>query len=143
LNFDRYGRHSNTFGGASLSHAASIATLDVIEEEKLLERATTLGAKAKKRLIEMQEEYDIIGDTRGLGMMLAHEFVQDRKTKKHASKSRDRITEIAFKKGLMLLPCGRSVTRYIPPLNIPEEQLDKGMEILDECIKIVNKDRAD
>ena len=143
LNFDRYGRHSNTFGGASLSHAAGIATLNIIEEEKLLARATKLGAEAKKRLVEMQQKYSIIGDTRGVGMMLAHEFVQDRKTKKHAPKSRDRITELAFKKGLMLLPCGRSVVRYIPPLNVPEELLWKGMDILEECIKKVDKDRAD
>ena len=143
LAFDRYGRHSNTFGGASLSHAASLATLDVIRDEKLLERAAKLGAETKKRLQEMQGKYEIIGDTRGVGMMLAHEFVQDRTTKKHASKSRDRITEIAFKKGVMLLPCGKSVVRYIPPLNIPEEQLDTGFDIVEECIKIVNKDRAD
>ena len=143
LNFDRYGRHSNTFGGASLSHAAGIATLNIIEEEKLLDRATKLGKEAKKRLVEMQDKYEIIGDTRGLGMMLAHEFVQDRKTKKHAPKSRDLITELAFKKGLMLLPCGKSVTRYIPPLNIPEEQLWTGMDILEECIKKVDKNRAD
>jgi len=115
----------------------------VIEEEKLLDRAAKLGKETKKRLVEMQEKYDIIGDTRGLGMMLAHEFVQDRKTKKHAAASRDRITELAFKKGLMLLPCGKSVVRYIPPLNIPEEQLWTGFDILEECIKKVNKDRAE
>jgi 4-aminobutyrate aminotransferase len=143
LNFDRYGRHSNTFGGASLSHAAALATLKVLEEEKLVERAAKLGKETKKRLVEMQEKYEIIGDTRGLGMMLAHEFVQDRKTKKHAAKSRDKITDLAFKKGLVLLPCGKSVIRYIPPLNIPQDQMDKGLEILEECIKIVNKDRAD
>jgi 4-aminobutyrate aminotransferase len=143
LNFDRYGRHSNTFGGASLSHAAGIATLNIIEEEKLLARATKLGAEAKKRLVEMQQKYEIIGDTRGLGMMLAHEFVQDRKTKKHAAASRDKITELAFKKGLMLLPCGKSVVRYIPPLNVPEELLTKGLDILEECIKKVDKDRAE
>ena len=97
----------------------------------------------KNRLEEMQNKYEIIGDTRGLGMMLAQEFVQDRKTKKHAAKSRDKIAEMAFKKGLMLLPCGKSVIRYIPPLNIPQEQLDAGLEVLEECIKTVNKNRAD
>ncbi len=143
LNFDRYGRHSNTFGGASLAHAAALATLDVIEEEKLLDRSTKVGAGVKKRLQEMQSKYDIIGDVRGLGMMNAQEFVQDRKTKKHASKSRDKIAEMAFKKGLMLLPCGKSVIRYIPPLNIPEDQLNTGLDILEECIKTVDKNRAD
>jgi 4-aminobutyrate aminotransferase len=143
LNFDRYGRHSNTFGGVSLAHAAAHATLDVIEDEKLLDRGTKVGRETKKRLEEMMEKYDIIGDTRGLGMMLAHEFVQDRKTKKHAAKSRDKIAEMAFKKGLMLLPCGKSVIRYIPPLNIPQDQLDTGLEILEDCIRTVNKNRAD
>ncbi len=143
LNFDRYGRHSNTFGGVSLAHAAALATLDVIEDEKLLDRGLKVGKETKKRLEEMMGKYDIIGDTRGLGMMLAHEFVQDRKTKKHASKSRDKIADMAFKKGLMLLPCGKSVIRYIPPLNIPQDQLDAGLEILEDCIKTVNKNRAD
>jgi len=143
LNFDRYGRHSNTFGGASLCHAAALATLDVMEDEKLIDRAAKLGKETKKRLEEMQEKYEIIGDTRGIGMMLAHEFVQDRKSKKNAAKSRDKISNMAFKKGLMLLPCGKSNIRYIPPLNIPKEQLDTGLEILEECIKYVNKDRAD
>jgi 4-aminobutyrate aminotransferase len=143
LNFDRYGRHSNTFGGASLSHAAALAVLDVMEEEKLLDRATKVGGEMKKRLQEMQSKYEIIGDTRGLGMMLAHEFVQDRKTKKHAAKSRDKISNMAFKKGLVLLPCGKSNIRYIPPLNTPQEQIDTGMDILDLCIKEVNKNRAD
>jgi 4-aminobutyrate aminotransferase len=143
LNFDRYGRHSNTFGGVSLAHAAALATLDVIEDEKLLDRGMKVGKETKKRLEEMMEKYDIIGDTRGLGMMLAQEFVQDRKTKKHAAKSRDKIADMAFKKGLMLLPCGKSVIRYIPPLNIPQDQLDAGLEILEDCIKTVNKNRAD
>jgi 4-aminobutyrate aminotransferase len=143
LNFDRYGRHSNTFGGVSLGHAAALATLDVIEDEKLLDRGTKVGKETKKRLEEMMEKYDIIGDTRGLGMMLAQEFVQDRKTRKHAAKSRDKIADMAFKKGLMLLPCGKSVIRYIPPLNIPQDQLDAGLEILEDCIKTVNRNRAD
>jgi 4-aminobutyrate aminotransferase len=143
LNFDRYGRHSNTFGGVSLGHAAALATLDIIEDEKLLDRGTKVGKETKKRLEEMMEKYDIIGDTRGLGMMLAQEFVQDRKTKKHAAKSRDKIADMAFKKGLMLLPCGKSVIRYIPPLNIPQDQLDSGLDILEDCIKTVNRNRAD
>jgi len=143
LNFDRYGRHSNTFGGASLAHATALATLDVIESEKLIDRAAKLGKETKKRLEEMQEKYEIIGDTRGVGMMLAHEFVQDRKTKKHAAKSRDKISDMAFKKGLMLLPCGKSNIRYIPSLNIPQDQLDAGLEILEQCISAVNRNRAD
>jgi 4-aminobutyrate aminotransferase len=76
-------------------------------------------------------------------MMLAHEFVQDRKGKKNAAKSRDLISDMAFKKGLMLLPCGKSNIRYIPPLNIPQDQLDAGLEILEGCIKYVDKNRAD
>jgi 4-aminobutyrate aminotransferase len=143
LNFDRYGRHSNTFGGASVSHAAALAVLDVMKEERLVERSAKVGAETKKRLQEMQDKYEIIGDTRGLGLMLAHEFVQDRKTKKHASKSRDKISDLAFKKGLVIVPCGKSCIRYIPPLNIPQELLDTGLEILEECVKAVDKDRAD
>jgi len=140
LDFKERGMHSNTFGGNPIGAAAAIATLKIIEKEKLLERARKIGKKSLKRLREMQEKYEIIGDTRGLGLMLAHEFVKDRKTLATNEKARDKIAEIALKNGICILGCGKSSMRYIPPLIIDEELLEKAWDILDKSIRIVNKE---
>lgn len=135
FDFDRQGRHSNTYGGNPVACAAALATIETIQKENLLDRATKEGAYLRKRLDELQARYPIIGDTRGVGMMLAQEFVADRKTKKPAKKSRDEIVEKAYKRGLLLLPCGTSAIRYIPPLTTEREYLDAAVEVLDSCIK--------
>ena len=137
LDFGVSGAHSNTYGGNLLSVAAVLATIDVFEEENIVEKSQRLGELVKKRLDELYDKYELIGDVRGLGMMTATELVKDRKTKEHAIDERNKIVVEAYKHGLILLPCGRSNIRYIPPLNIPIEQLNKGFDILDEAIKAV------
>jgi 4-aminobutyrate aminotransferase len=99
--------------------------------------AAKLGELVKLRLNELYDKYEIIGDVRGLGLMTATEFVKDRKTKEYAAKEVGAIVDEAFKRGLLLLSCGKSSIRYIPPLNIPEDQLNKGFDILEEAIKVV------
>lgn len=131
------GAHSNTFGGNPVACAAALATLEVIEEEGLVKKAAHKGNHLMKRLEELMESCDIIGDVRGLGLMVATEFIKDRKTKEPAGKMRDRIIEMCYKRGLILLPCGRSSIRYIPPLNIEDEYLDVGIDILEKAVKEV------
>ena len=128
------GAHSNTYGGNPVGCAASLATIDVIEKEKLRENAAKMGDYMHKRLLELQEKHDCIGDVRGIGLMQATEFVKDRRTKEIATKLRDAIEDLAWKKGLMLLGCGRSTIRYIPPLLVTADQIDQAMEILDASI---------
>ena len=135
LDFREKGRHSNTFGGNPVACAASIATLDAIEEEGLVARSAKLGEHLAKRLDEMQARYEFIGDRRGLGLMQATEFVTDKATKKADPKIRDRIEEDAYKHGLILLPCGESSIRYIPALNIPRDVLDAGLDVLEQCFR--------
>ena len=139
LDFDRQGRHSNTFGGNPIGAAAALAVLEIIEKEKLLDRTQKLGRKSIKRLREMQDEYDIIGDTRGLGLMLAHEFVKDKKSRGINKEARDKIVDLALKRGLGVIGCGKSSIRYIPPLTIEEDLLEKAWDILESCIKTVDK----
>lgn len=139
LDFDRQGAHSNTFGGNLVACASALASIEVIEKERLLERAVKLGILMEKRLEEMKSKYEIIGDNRGIGLMRATEFVKDKKTKEYAKNERDAIVEDAYKNGLILLPCGASAIRYIPPLVIEEEHLDTGLSILEDCIKKVSK----
>jgi 4-aminobutyrate aminotransferase len=133
MDFPESGRHSNTFGGNPVACAASLATLDVIEEEDLVARSAKLGEYLAKRLDEMKGRFEFIGDRRGLGLMQATEFVIDRKSNKPNPKLRDAIEEDAYKHGLILLPCGESSMRYIPALNIPKDVLDAGLEVLEAC----------
>src|SRR2546421_3057410 len=135
LDYPESGKHSNTFGGNPVACAASLATLDVIEDEDLVARSAKVGAHLAKRLDEMTKRYEFIGDRRGLGMMQATEFVTDKRSKKADPKRRDAIEKDAYQHGLILLPCGDSAMRYIPALNIPMDVLDGGLDVLEECFK--------
>jgi 4-aminobutyrate aminotransferase len=115
--------------------AAALATLDVIEEEGLLERATRLGEHLHRRLLDLQDRHELIGDVRGLGLMQAIELVKDRRTKEPAVGERDRAVELAYKRGLILLPAGSSVIRLIPPLVVEEDFIDEGVDILDRALR--------
>ena len=135
LDFPEQALHSNTFGGNALASVACVATIEVIKKEKLLENATKVGTHLKKGLQELSEKYESIGDVRGLGLMLAVDFVKNRKTKEPNSKLRDAFELNAFKNGLLTLPTGLSAMRFIPPLNLTEEQADMGLEVIEKAIK--------
>ena len=127
------GAHSNTFGGHALACMVALKTIEIIE--KLLPNVEKLGKLFKERLSEMKEKYSAIGDVRGLGLAWAIEFVKDRKTKEHDTKTRNRVLYQALKRGLVLLGCGKSAIRIIPPLIITEEQAKIGLDILEEAIR--------
>ncbi len=135
LDYTTQGSHSNTFGGNLVAVAASEATLDVIEKEKLLDNARVQGTYLMERLRELASRHSEIGDVRGLGLMVATEFVADRRTKEPAIQFRDRVLEEAYHRGLILLPCGRSSIRYIPPLIVRREEIDEALEVLDASIR--------
>jgi 4-aminobutyrate aminotransferase len=112
-----------------------LATIEAIEEEDMVGNAARMGEHLRKRLEELQEGHPEIGDVRGLGLMQATEFVKDQTTKERAVELRDRLTVEAYKRGLILLPCGKNSMRYIPPLIIKEHQVDAAVDILDESLK--------
>lgn len=134
LDYTVGGAHSNTFGGNLVAVASALATLDVIEHEHLLENARVQGAHLIERLRELQSRHPEIGDVRGLGLMVATEFVRDHDDLTPNAKLRDRIVEEAYRRGLLLLPCGKSSIRYIPPLVVRAEEIDEGVEVLDQAI---------
>lgn len=136
LDFPESGHHSNTYGGNLLACAAAIESLKIIEEEKLIENAARMGDHIVKRLREMQEKFEIIGDVRGQGLMIGVELVKDRRTKKPAKKEAQQFVVESCKRGLILLPCGKSVVRLIPPLIIDETTADTGLDIIEEVFKI-------
>jgi 4-aminobutyrate aminotransferase len=129
------GAHSNTFGGNLVASAASLAMIGVIERERLLENARTQGGRLKQQITEIARHHPEIGDVRGIGLMVATEFVRDRTTKEPDPRFRDRVLEESYKRGLILLGCGRSSIRYIPPLIVRPEEIDEGVEILDAAIR--------
>jgi 4-aminobutyrate aminotransferase len=134
LDYPVPGAHSNTFGGNLVSVASALATLETIDREHLLDNARVQGEHLLKRLRELQSKYEVIGDVRGLGLMTATEFVKGREDKTPNVAVKDRVIEEAYKRGLILLPCGKSTIRYIPPLVIRREEVDEGVEILDAAI---------
>jgi 4-aminobutyrate aminotransferase len=133
LDFKVKGAHSNTFGGNPVCCASALATLEVIEKEDLINSALEKGEYMKNRLLEYQSSYEFIGDVRGRGMFVAIELVYDRNTKKPFPGLVDYITEYCFQNGLILMPCGFSSIRFVPPLNIPMNILKKGFDILESA----------
>lgn len=132
-----HGAHASTFGGNLASVAGAYASLKyVMKNKKKLEGEVKTKSKLIfDRLNEMKESYEIIGDVRGMGLMIGIEIVKSKRTKEHAIKEREEITKSAFKKGLLLLPCGESTIRLAPPITISESSIEKGLEIFEEAVK--------
>jgi len=133
------GAHGNTFGGNPISCAASLATIDLIED-KYLRNASTMGEYALDALAEIQSRHPSIGDVRGLGLMIGVEFVKNRTSKEKYPQLRDKIVRTAFEHGLLLLGCGKSTIRISPPLNISKSEIDEGLSILEYAITLAEKE---
>jgi 4-aminobutyrate aminotransferase len=122
--------HGSTFGGNPVACAAGIATLAVFEREKILDNSREKGAVLMRRLRELQAQVPAIGEVRGLGLMVGVELVdKNGKPDKHLQKH---IRQICLDSGLVILSCGTddNVLRLVPPLNISEQELDEGWEII-------------
>jgi len=128
------GAHANTFGGNPLACVAALETIHLLEHG-LLENAAQTGDYLKKQLEELAKKFPLIGDVRGIGLMIGIELVQDRENKKPAIKERDEIVRLAFQKGLLLLGCGESGIRFSPPLVVKKKEVDVAVQILEECLE--------
>ncbi|MBU7025124.1 MAG: acetyl ornithine aminotransferase family protein [Theionarchaea archaeon] len=128
------GSHASTFGGNPVSCAASLATIELLTSN-LVDNAAKVGSHILKRLQEMYEKYPLIGDVRGKGLMVACELVKNRKTKEHAKKEVENIIFEAWRNGLLLLPCGKSAIRFVPPLIVTEEQADFALDVFEKALK--------
>ncbi len=134
------GAHSNTFGGNLASVAAADAVLTYVKANKsrLEESIKRKGAYVMKRLKHMKEEYEIVGDVRGLGLMIGVELVRDKKSKTPGAEEQDKILRECFFNGLVIMPAGVSSIRIIPPLTIDERNLEAGLDIFEDAVKRVN-----
>jgi len=127
------GSHGSTFGGNPVSCAASLATLDLLEEE-LMDNAVRVGRYLKDRLVDIQSRHPIIGDVRGMGLMLAIEFVLDRTKKTRAPQIAEDFVQNCFRKGLLVLGCGECSVRFAPPLIVTQEEIDIAIEIIERVL---------
>lgn len=130
------GEVGSTFGGSPLGCAAALAVIDQLEKENLIAKAAAIGKIIYRRLREMQDKYEIIGDVRGLGAMNGIELVKDRRTREPASEETTRIIAGCYQRGLTILKAGiyDNVIRILVPLVISEEHLLQGLSILEESI---------
>ena len=135
------GSHASTFGGNPLSCVAAGAVIDVIKEEKLLENATKQGAYIMKRLAELKEKSEIVGDVRGKGLMIGMEIVEDKESKKPAPQKVSEIMMRSWKRGINVITCGASTIRIAPPLVITRELVDSSLDIIEDVTKEVEKEK--
>jgi len=133
------GSHASTYGGNPVAIAAALATLDVLEREGL-RNAETVGTHMLERMAEWPRTLDLVGDVRGRGLMLGVEIVTDKKARTPGAEQRDKIVELAFERGVLLLGCGPNTIRLAPPLVVSKEQADIALDVLEECIGIVAKE---
>jgi 4-aminobutyrate aminotransferase len=127
------GAHASTFGGNPVCIASALKTIELLENG-LVENSATVGAYLEEGLNKLKEKYDVIGDVRGLGMMLGVEFVTDKESLKPDAELRDRIEMECFNRGLIILGCGTSTIRWSPPLILTKENVDVALEIFDQAI---------
>lgn len=132
LDFKQPGIHSNTFGGHALACVAALKTIEVTE--RLLPRVVELEKVFRDELLPLRERVEKVGDVRGIGLAWGVEFVADKKSRKPDTTTRNRVVKTALEKGLVLLPCGKSAIRLIPPLVISEEEAKLGLSIFREAV---------
>jgi len=130
-----------TYGGNPVACRAALAVMEIFEEENLLQKGEALGRKLRERFDGFKKNYELIGDVRGLGPMLALELVKDRETKTPAVEEAKALTAFCHDKGLILLSCGTfgNVIRTLMPLVITDEQLERGLTIMEEGFASLSK----
>lgn len=135
------GAHGNTYGGNALSCAAAYETLCLVEEE-LMRNAADAGAYFKRQIELLAQRSPHIGDVRGRGLMIGVEFVKDRITREADREGTDAVMLEAFRRGLLLLTCGKSTIRFCPPLVVTRDEIDRAMDIFETTIDYVYSEDA-
>ncbi|MGN7298154.1 4-aminobutyrate--2-oxoglutarate transaminase [Ferdinandcohnia sp. SAFN-114] len=137
LNVADPGELGGTYAGNPVACAAALAVIDIMEEEKLVERAEILGQKIEETLKKLAEKHDYVGDIRRLGAMVACEIVEDQTTKRPNKTKTSEIAKYANENGLLLLTAGLkgNVIRFLTPLVMTDEELEKGLTILEKAFQ--------
>jgi 4-aminobutyrate aminotransferase/(S)-3-amino-2-methylpropionate transaminase len=135
------GEIGGTYGGSPLGCVAALAVIEMMEEQRLPDRANQIGETILSRFQRMQEKYNCIGDVRGLGAMCAMEIVKDRQTKEPDKQLTANIIQECYKRGVIVLSAGLygNVIRMLSPLVITDEQLEEGLDVIEEVISDLSK----
>jgi 4-aminobutyrate aminotransferase len=130
------GAHASTFGGNPVACAAALTTIALLEES-LVENAARVGRYLVGRMRDWPARFPIVGEVRGLGLMIGIELVRNQQTREKAPDLRDRVVRQAFERGLLVLGAGDNSIRLSPPLVITRDQCDFAIDTLEECLKTV------
>jgi 4-aminobutyrate aminotransferase len=135
------GLQISTFGGNPITSVAAKATIDLIEEDRLMDNAEVVGSYFRQGLESLKDKHDLIGDVRGMGLMQALELVKDRKTKEVAPQETSQFMEECRSRGLLIGKGGLygNVIRMSPPLNISKSDVDEAIHIMDEALSAVRQ----
>jgi 4-aminobutyrate aminotransferase/(S)-3-amino-2-methylpropionate transaminase len=137
------GPHSGAIGGTFIGNpvalAAATAVLDVFAQEQLVDRANVIGNVIRSRMLEWKARWPRVGDVRGLGAMLAIEFVRDPAAKTPAPELADAVVDAALQRGLILFKAGvyANCIRVLCPLAISDAELDEGLAVWEEALSAV------
>jgi 4-aminobutyrate aminotransferase len=137
----RPGAHASTFGGNPVSCAAALETIRLLEQ-KYIANAARLGAHIMARLADWPKRHPLVGDVRGLGLMIGIELVKSQETREPNPEARHKVVQSAFERGLLALGCGESTVRLMPPLVIEEDQADFALDVLEGCITEIEGQRS-
>jgi len=135
------GSHASTFGGNPVCIAAALATLDILEREGMA-NAAKQGEAMLTRLRGWMTKHPILGEVRGRGLMIGLEIVKSQESREPAPALRDRIVDLAFERGLLILGCGENSMRLAPPLIVNEHEAAIALDILEECLTLAEEELA-
>jgi 4-aminobutyrate aminotransferase len=127
------GAHASTFGGNPVACAAALETIRLLEE-KYIANAAAMGKYALDCIADWPQRHPIVGDVRGLGLMIGIELVQDQRSRQPNPEARAKVIEKAFERGLLILGCGESTVRLMPPLIVEREHIDFALDVIDRCL---------
>jgi 4-aminobutyrate aminotransferase len=127
------GAHASTFGGNPVSCAAASATIKLLKDG-LVANAAAVGAHLLDGLRELQRKHAVIGDVRGLGLMIGVELVRNRQTKERAIDERNALVQSMFRRGVLVLGAGKNAIRIAPPLVLSKSQADSLLRVMDEAL---------
>jgi len=132
------GAHASTFGGNPLACAAALETIRLLEE-KYIANAAHMGEYILGRLADWPQKHPIVGQVRGKGLMIGIELVRSQDTREPNPEARRKVIHQAFEQGLLMLGCGESTLRLMPPLIVEREQADFAVDVLGRCIAAAEK----
>ncbi len=135
------GSHASTFGGNPVCIAAALATMDILEREGIA-NAAKIGELMFDRLRSWPTKFSIVGEVRGIGLMIGIEIVKDPQSREAAGAWRDRIVELAFERGLLILGCGETSIRLAPALIVNEQEASIALDILEECVALTKEEHT-